>query len=118
MPSAVCPEVVDLDDVRVIQVRDRAGFALESPHDIGRRDQVGIDQLNGHRPAEHDVGGAIHGAHAAAAQVRVETVLAVEHLADVLELGRLIGLEHGPVMGAEAFVGSEPCAAFWTRGHV
>jgi hypothetical protein len=56
-------QLVDGDDVRVRQACGRARLALEAPQELGVGRQLGRDRLEGDRPVEYRVAGAVHGPH-------------------------------------------------------
>jgi hypothetical protein len=65
----VLTDVVDLDHVRVRQLAQRARLAhQEPPRALGAA--RGVEQLEGHAPAELRIMGGVHLTHAAAAQQR------------------------------------------------
>ena len=61
------PDVVDAADMRMLQARDGPGFAEEPPAAFGIL-QSARNDLDGHHALEAGVQGAVHLAHAAAAE--------------------------------------------------
>ncbi len=60
--------IVDLDDVRVLQARDRLGFHAKADQVLGIRRGAGQDHLDRDLAIELLVHGLVDHAHAAAAQ--------------------------------------------------
>jgi hypothetical protein len=71
---ASTPGVVDLDDVRVDELRDRERLAAEAGDELLVVGQVLGEDLDGDRPLEHAVDGAVDGRHPAAAEAVAEHV--------------------------------------------
>ena len=57
-------DVVERADVRVVQLRDRAGFALETLPQVGTRGEMCRQDLDGDVALEPAVPGAVHLTHA------------------------------------------------------
>ena len=57
---------IDRNDVRVIELRGRLGFAEESLADVGAKAQLGREHLDRDLPLQTLVARAIHDAHTAA----------------------------------------------------
>ena len=73
-PAVDLAEVVQRDDVRVLQLRGGVRLAAEAlPEHLVAREVVG-QQLEGDGPAAAGVEGAVHGAHAAAAELVLDPV--------------------------------------------
>ena len=70
--------VDDGDDVRVVELGDRARLAAEALELIGVGGDLAVHQLDRDGPLEHGVEGAIDGGHAAAPDLRIEPVAAAE----------------------------------------
>src|SRR5690606_7092224 len=94
-------QVVRGGDVRVRQVARRARLALEATHEIGRSDELGLDELDGDLLVEHQVRRTVDRAHAALAEPRIEPVLAVEHFTDPWIASLRRALEHGAILRAD-----------------
>ena len=62
-------EAIDLRDVRVIQRGERPGLAVEAGEPLGIPGHGVGQDLDGHRTAEVRVGGAVHLAHPAGADL-------------------------------------------------
>src|SRR5262249_37930590 len=75
-------------DVRVIEVACCPRLALKTPHDVRRRDELRVDELDGDDLDEHEVRRLVDGAHPTAAQPAVQSILRAEHLADAWILRR------------------------------
>ncbi len=75
IPAIGLPDFVDGADVRMIQSRRRTGLALETLQ--GRRIflQLSGQKLQSHVPAEVDVLGLVHHAHAPAAKLVQDAVV-------------------------------------------
>src|SRR5262249_9726617 len=67
-------EVVDVEDERMVQPRDRVGLAIEPLADVLARVQVGVEHLDRHRPAKLRVPTTPDHGHAALADLLVEAV--------------------------------------------
>src|SRR5262249_41901755 len=75
------PEVEDFDDAGMLD-RTRGFRFIDKPlHELGAGHQIAAQQLYRGAATEHVVGRAIHGTHAAAAELAVESV-AAEQRAD------------------------------------
>src|SRR5262249_18305419 len=74
-------EVVHDDDVRVGELADQPGLALEARVELRVVTQLGVDDLDGDRAAENDVGSPVNLGHAAAAAEFVELVAAADNRA-------------------------------------
>src|SRR5687767_2728831 len=59
------PELVDGEDVRVIEGRDRAGLLLEAPRPLAIEGEVGGQDFEGDAAAEPPVRGEVDGSHPA-----------------------------------------------------
>ena len=68
-------DVVDRDDVRVVERRRGLRFPDEPGVAIGIRRRVGRQHLDRERAAEARVHGAVHDAHAAAADFFLEAIM-------------------------------------------
>jgi len=63
--AAFVVEVVHVDDVFVLQVRQAFGLALEPRHDIFLSSCAGFERFDRDRPAQRFLDGAVHDRHAA-----------------------------------------------------
>ena len=72
--ARVLPRAVDRDDVRVLERRRRGRLADEELTEPRLPGELGQDDLEGHRPLETGLGGAIDDAHAAGAGDRLDAV--------------------------------------------
>lgn len=70
------PRLVDRDDVRVEELRDRACFAFEACSSVGGARELGPQHLERDRTTEAFVLGAVDDAHAARAELLEEAVAA------------------------------------------
>ena len=117
MPSGGRAEVVDLDRVRVLELRDRADLALEARLDLRVARQVRVQRLDG----DLALGRAelllalVDRAHAALAEEADDLVLAAQDLADhrVAAPAASLACEHGSAAGAEALSRPRPGSDTW-----
>ena len=90
--AVVLADLVDRDDARVIEQRDGLGLVLE-PAQLGVVGQhAGLDHLEGDGPVEADLPGLVDDAHAAAAQLFLNLVVA-----EVADGGAARQVARGPV---------------------
>ena len=82
-------EVEDRDDVRMAELRARAGLAKEARAPLARVRSRGPYELHGHVVAEHPASREVDLAHPAAAEATADLVLAVEDRA-VREHGEIV----------------------------
>ena len=75
-------DVVDVDDVGVIDAVGGARLAQHPGAEVRLAAQVGPDQLEGDHPIDEDVPGAVHDAHPALAEPRLEAIPAGDDLSD------------------------------------
>ncbi len=68
------PDVVQLADVWVRQLRDRSRFALEAGARVGRRRDIGRENLESDGPSEPRVARAVHFTHSARTERRHDLV--------------------------------------------
>ena len=88
--AVVLADLVDRDDAGVVEQRDGLGLVLE-PAQLGVVGQdAGLDHLEGDGPVEADLAGLVDDAHAAAAQLLLDLVVA--EVAD----GRARGIGEAP----------------------
>ena len=74
--AVVLADLVDRDDAGVVEQRDGLGLVLE-PAQLGVVGQhAGLDHLEGDGPVEADLAGLVDDAHAAAAQLFLDLVVA------------------------------------------
>jgi hypothetical protein len=104
---AVLAEVVDPDDVRVRQLRECAGFAVEPPAFLDSRRADDEDHLEGDLAFQAELKGAIHRAGTAGAY----------ELQDAVLVEGASGLEHGR-MGARVTVKRRSAAGQLSTGPV
>ena len=69
-------DLVDRDDAGVVEQRDGLGLVLEAAELGVAGEQAGPDHLQGHRAVERDLAGLVDDAHAAAAQLAPDLVIA------------------------------------------
>jgi hypothetical protein len=72
--AVLVPDIVQGADVRMAQLRDRFGFAVESRAEGFVPGQIRGQDLDGHRALEAGVAGLVDLAHAALAQRRDDLV--------------------------------------------
>jgi hypothetical protein len=70
----LAPNVVERADVRVRELGDGAGFALEAGADLGIRGEVGGEDLDGDRAAEAGIARLVDLAHSAFAQLLHDSI--------------------------------------------
>ena len=75
---AILADVVHGHDVRMVERRSRARFLQQANASILRRRRLG-QHLDGDLSIELEVGAAVDDAHAAAAELGIEPVAAVQH---------------------------------------
>ena len=80
--SLLLPRVDDPDDVRMLQLRDRARLAAKALELVGVGRDLAVHELDRDGAFEHRVEGPVHGRHASAADARVEPVAPAEQGAD------------------------------------
>ena len=71
---ALLAGVDDADDVRVVELRDRARLAAEALELVGVAGDLAVHELDRHLALEHRVEGAVHRRHAADPDLGVEAV--------------------------------------------
>ena len=112
-------EVMNLDDIRVPERRDRARLALKALHLFLVVSMMCVKQLDRHRAPNRELLGPIDSAKSSTAQHRVDAIALLEDLADEgIVLGRQIlaqinGLS--PVHGADRGLGL--LATLWTNSQ-
>ena len=74
--AVVLADLVDRDDARVVEQRDGLGLVLEPPQLGVVGQHAGLDHLEGDGPVEADLPGLVDDAHAAAAQLLLDLVVA------------------------------------------
>ena len=113
-------QVVHGHDVRMAQRGRRARFAQKPLDHVGRRNQLGFDELDGNGFVQHQVGATIDRSHSASFEKTVDAILSVECLPDrlLLERDRIgrIG-KYRPVVGTHGFVSRETALALRTLAH-
>ena len=82
-------EVGDVDDVRVAQAAAGAGFAAKAFEVLGRAGQGRRDDLQRDHPVGAEVQGAVDRAHPSPAEKLLDSILAVDDLADQCNVARL-----------------------------
>ncbi len=112
-PAVVIAQVMDLDDRRVLQARDRLGLGQKAGRGLGPGVGAGQDHLQGADPVQVDLARLVNDAHTAAAQLPEDHV--ARHLrqapAGVGRLGDPEGGELGldPTGVAGVARGVRPC---------
>ena len=74
--AVVLADLVDRDDAGVVEQRHGLGLVLEPPQLVVAGEQAGLDHLQRHRAVEADLAGLVDDAHAAAAQLAADLVVA------------------------------------------
>ena len=74
--AVVLADLVDRDDARVIEQGDGLGLVLEPAQLVVAGEQPGLDHLQGDGAVEADLAGLVDDAHAAAAQLPADLVVA------------------------------------------
>ena len=76
MLAVVLADLVDRHDAGVVEQRDRLGLVLEPPQLVVAGQDAGPDHLQGDGPVEADLPGPVDDAHAAAAELGLDLVVA------------------------------------------
>ena len=95
--AVVLAGVDHADDVRVVELGDRARLAAEALELVGVRGDLAVHELDRDLALEHRVEGAVDRRHAAGADLGVEPVAAVEQGADLRahrSIVRIVGAVH------------------------
>ena len=74
--AVVLADLVDRHDAGVVEQRDRLGLVLEPPQLVVAGQHAGPDHLEGDGPVEADLAGPVDDAHAAAAELGLDLVVA------------------------------------------
>jgi len=74
---------VDIDDVRMVELRRRLRFAQEAGFDLAAKRELGRKDLDGDCTLQASVFCAIDHAHSAAPDLRIQFVVRAEHTFDV-----------------------------------
>ena len=74
--AVVLAHLVDRHDAGVVEQRHRLGLVLEPPQLVVAGQDAGPDHLQGDGPVEADLAGAVDDAHAAAAELGLDLVVA------------------------------------------
>ena len=74
--ALVLADLVDRHDAGVVEQRDRLGLVLEPPQLVVAGQDAGPDHLQGDGPVEADLAGPVDDAHAAAAELGLDLVVA------------------------------------------
>ena len=71
---AIVAEIEHLHDIGMSQVRHRGGFFFEAAEEFRVVGEVGMDQLDGYRPAQVGVISLVHRGHASLADQRLDLI--------------------------------------------